>query len=115
MIKVILAEDTPVLRRHLVDLIDRQNDMKVVGFADTGAGIFDIAKRTDFDIAVLDIDMETSTAGIIAAGEILSVKPLSKIIFLSVHEDDEMILCALEAGNVDYVVKSDISKTFCAT
>lgn len=107
MIKVILAEDTPVLRRHLVDLIDRQDDMKVVGFADTGAEIFDIAKRTDFDIAVLDIDMETSTAGIIAAGEILSVKPSSKIVFLSVHEDDEMILCALEAGNVDYVVKSD--------
>ncbi len=107
MIRVILAEDNEILRRHIIDSLAKEEDIEVVGEASTGGAIFEIAKTTEFDIAVLDIDMESSTAGIIAAGEMLSVKPEAKIIFLSVHEDDETVLGALSSGNVDYVVKSD--------
>lgn len=107
MIKVILAEDNAILRRHIVESLSREPDIEVVGEAPTGGEIFELSKKTEFDIAVLDIDMETSTAGIVAAGEMLSIKPDAKIIFLSVHEDDETVLGALSSGNVDYVVKSD--------
>lgn len=107
MIKVILAEDNAILRRHIVESLSREPDIEVVGEAPTSGEIFELSKKTEFDIAVLDIDMETSTAGIIAAGEILSIKPDAKIIFLSVHEDEETVLGALSSGNVDYVVKSD--------
>ena len=107
MIKIILADDNAILKRHIVESVSQEPDMQVVGEASCGKDAFDIAKTTDFDIAVLDIDMETSTAGIVAAGEILAIKPDAKIIFLTVHEDDETVLGAMSAGNVDYVVKSD--------
>lgn len=82
-------------------------EITVVGVAASGAEAVALAQETAFDIALLDVDMETPIAGIMAAGQILSQKPDAKIIFLTMHDEDETILSAIEAGGVDYVIKSD--------
>ena len=107
MIKIIVAEDSIVLRRLIVRSINSQEDMKVVGDAGSGKEIVSIASSTDFDIAVLDIEMECMDAGIKAAREIHKIKPLAKVIFLTLHDNDEMIFSALEDGAVDYIIKSE--------
>ena len=107
MIKVIVAEDSIVLRKLIVRSINSQKDMKVVGDAGSGKDIIAIADSSDFDIAVLDIEMEYMDAGIKAAREIHKIKPSAKVIFLTLHDNDEMIFSALEDGAVDYIIKSE--------
>lgn len=53
----------------------------------------------------MDIEMETTTAGIHAAEEILESHPDVMVIFLTAHETEDMILTSMGAGAVDYIVK----------
>ena len=106
MIRVIIAEDLEILRKRLIKSMDGTEDIKVVGESSTGKGIIEIAKQTPFDIAVLDIEMESAEAGLDAAKAILEEHPDAKIIILTLHDSDEMVFSAIEKGAVDYVIKS---------
>lgn len=111
MIRILIAEDNDILRENLVKKLSKEKDIEVMGSANSGAGVIALAKTCEFDIAVLDVEMEKANAGILAAGEILGIKEDAKIIFLTVHEDNQTILNAIEVGAVDYVVKSDKTET----
>ncbi len=105
MIRLLIADDFDVLRSDLRDTRSAQPDMTVVGEAATGAALIALARETPFDVALVDIEMETTTAGIRAAEQILSEKPEAIVIFLTAHETEEMILLSMGAGAADYVVK----------
>ena len=79
--------------------------MTVVGEAATGAALVQLADATPFDLALVDIEMENTTAGIHAAETLLHAHPEGKVIFLTAHETENMILMSMGAGAVDYVVK----------
>ena len=64
-----------------------------------------LAANTPFDLALVDIEMESTTAGIRAAEHILENKPEALILFLTAHETENMILMSMGAGAVDYIVK----------
>ena len=104
-IKVMVAEDIDLLREDVTETIDAQSDMEVVGFAATGSGIYQLAMEKDCDVILMDVEMETADAGITAATKIHREKPSIKIVFLSVHEKEELVTGAMDTGAVDYVVK----------
>ena len=104
-LQIMIADDFPILRENLADLINKQEDMEVIGEAASGKEIFSLATEHDFDILLMDIEMEKNNSGIIATERIREVKPDARIIFLSVHETKDVILTAMGAGAVDYVVK----------
>lgn len=104
-IRVMVAEDFQLLREDLCETLSAQEDIEVVGQAASGAEIVRLARETDFDVILMDIEMETITAGIRATEEILLEKPKSVIVFLTAHETDEMILLSMGAGAADYIVK----------
>ena len=104
-IRVLVAEDFHILREDLCETLSAQEDIEVVGQAASGAEIVKLARETDFDVILMDIEMETTTAGIRATEEILLEKPESVIVFLTAHETDEMILLSMGAGAADYIVK----------
>lgn len=79
--------------------------MEVVGLAASGREVCQMAETTDFDIILMDIEMESLKAGIEATEQILSVKPDAKVIFLTAHETEDMVLTSMGAGAVDYLVK----------
>lgn len=105
MIRILVAEDFGLLREDLCDTLDQQEDMEVAGSAATGREIEELARSTPFDLILMDIEMETTTAGIRAAERILEHKPEARVIFLTAHETDNMILTSMGAGAVDYIVK----------
>lgn len=77
----------------------------MAGSAASGREIESLALSTRFDVVLMDIEMETTTAGIRAAERILEKKPEVKVIFLTAHETENMILTSMGAGAVDYIVK----------
>ena len=88
MIKVIVAEDIEVLRRRIVKEINNTCDIKVVADVGTGLQAVEIASSLDFDVALLDIEMEEYDSGLVAAKEILRNNSDKKIIFLTLNEFD---------------------------
>ena len=104
MIRILVAEDFDLLREDLCDTINQQTDMNVVGCASTGREMETLARQIPADLILMDIEMETTTAGIRATEHILECNPELKVIFLTAHETDNMILTSMGAGAGDYIV-----------
>ena len=104
-IRILIADDFVYLREDLTELINSQDDMEVVGEAESGSEIIELAEKSDYDIILMDIEMEQTNAGILAAEKIRDKNPDAGIIFLTAHETKEMIVTAMVAGAVAYVVK----------
>lgn len=105
MIRILIADDFALLREDLRETISAQEDMQVVGEAATGAELVQLSRTLEFDVALVDIEMESTTAGIRAAETILAEQPDALVIFLTAHETENMILMSMGAGAVDYIVK----------
>lgn len=110
MIKVAIVEDFELIREDLKELIDSQEDMQVVWAAETGAQAVNLAEKETVDIILMDIEMETINAGILAAEKIRDKNSEQKIIFMTAHETNEMIITAMGTGAVDYLVKGEDSE-----
>ena len=103
--RILIAEDFDLLREDLRAILSAQPDMEVVGEAATGAELVRLAEQREFDLALVDIEMENPTAGIRAAEQILDQQPDKLLIFLTAHETENMILMSMGAGAVEYIVK----------
>lgn len=104
-IRVLIADDFQLLREDLCETINKQPDMEVVATAASGREICQLAAEKEYDIIMMDIEMETINAGIQAAECILDQQPEAKIIFLTAHESEDIILTSMATGAVDYIVK----------
>lgn len=104
-IRIMIADDIPLLLEDMCELIDRQEDMEVVGTASSGKKIVELAKEREFDIILMDIEMENLNVGITATEQLREQLGDINVIFLTVHDTNEMILTAMGAGAVDYLVK----------
>jgi len=104
-IKIIIAEDFPLLLEDLKETLEKVEDMMVVGGALTGKEVIRKAETIDHDLILMDIEMENINDGIDAAEEILGKNPNDRIIFLTAHETQKMILSAMGTGAIDYIVK----------
>lgn len=105
LIRVMIAEDFPVLREDLREQLETDPELVVVGCAASGREIEELAGVAAADIILMDIEMETMNAGILAAERIRDVRPEQKIIYLTAHETKEIIITAMGTGAVDYIVK----------
>lgn len=106
MIKIVIADDMEAHRRRLERIIHTQADFEIMGSLHTGASTVQCALQSKPDIILMDIEMETQFAGIEAAKEIHEKLPNTKIIVLTVHEDDNIVFAAFQTGIVDYIIKS---------
>ena len=103
-IRVLLADDHAVLRAGLRLLLNSQDDMEVVGEADTGAQAVAQARQLHPDIVLLDITM-SGADGLGAVREIKEDNPDTKVLALTMHDDESYLRHVLEAGGAGYVLK----------
>jgi DNA-binding NarL/FixJ family response regulator len=104
LIRVLIADDHGIVRSGLRMLIERQNDMQVVAEADDGVAALESTQAERPDVAVLDVSMPRMT-GLQAAREIRSHVPDTRVLLLSMHDDERYFLEGLEAGAAGYVLK----------
>lgn len=110
-IRVLIAEDFEIIRKEFISIINKNEDMEIVGEAGSGEEIVDLARRVPADIILMDIEMENTFAGIEAAETIISENINCQIIFLTIHENEEIIFSALSTGAVDYLIKTSSQET----
>jgi DNA-binding NarL/FixJ family response regulator len=104
MIRVVIADDHGIVRSGLKMLIDRQSDMQVVAEAGDGVAALEHTQAQRPHVAVLDVSMPRMT-GLQAAREIRSHVPDTRVLLLSMHDDERYFLEGLEAGAAGYVLK----------
>jgi DNA-binding NarL/FixJ family response regulator len=104
VIRVLIADDHGIVRSGLRMLIERQSDMSVVAEADDGVDALQLTQAEHPDVAVLDVSMPRMT-GLQAAREIRSHSPDTRVLLLSMHDDERYFFEGLEAGAAGYVLK----------
>lgn len=103
--KIIIVDDFPLLVEDLSEYIEAQPDMEVVRTAHSAEEILSFYQDVDYDLILLDIEMETVNAGLMAAETIRDHHKEARIIFLTAHETQQFILTAMALGASDYIVK----------
>lgn len=103
-IRVLLVDDHALVRLGLMTLINDRPDMEVVGEASSAAEAVAAVERLRPDVVLMDIRMPGG-GGIEATKAISARFPQSKVIMLTSFADDELILRAIQAGAVGYVLK----------
>ena len=104
MLRILVADDHGIVRSGLKMLIERQGGMNVVAEAEDGVDAVAAAQRARPDVAILDVAMPRMT-GIQAAREIRSHSPDTRVLLLSMHDDERYVQDALHAGASGYVLK----------
>jgi two-component system, NarL family, response regulator DevR len=103
-IRILLVDDHDIVRLGLMTLLNDQPDMEVVGEASTAAEAVKAAEKFSPDVVLMDIRLP-GEGGIEAAHQITARFPKSKVVMLTSFADDELVVRAIRAGAVGYVLK----------
>lgn len=106
MIRVVLADDQPLVRLGLRVLIESEDDLEVVGEAENGREALDLVRRARPDVVLLDIRMPVLD-GLAVLHEITAEPALAgtRVVMVTTFELDEYVFEALRSGASGFVVK----------
>jgi len=104
MTRLILADDHPVFAAGLRALLDAEPDLTVTAVATSGRDAVRAATEHAVDVAVLDINMPDGD-GLWVTGQIRASALATRVLILTMYDDDENVLAALRAGAYGYVLK----------
>ncbi len=103
---VLVVDDSAFFRRRIKDILEKNPDLKVVGFADNGKVAVEKAKELKPDVITMDYEMPIMD-GITAVRRIMADQPTPILMFSSLsYEGARVTLDALDAGALDYLPKS---------
>ncbi len=104
MIRVLLADDHPIVRDGLGAVLELQPDMEVVGEAGDGPTAVQLARELKPDVVLMDLQLP-GFSGAEATRQILAASPSIRVLILTAYDSDEGILEAVRAGAVGYLLK----------
>lgn len=104
--KIVIADDHAVVRSGFTMILNLQEDMEVVGTAADGIEAHRQVAKYEPDILLLDLSMPPGESGLIAVGKISEDFPNTKIIILTMYDDEEYLFHALKNGAHGYVLKN---------
>lgn len=104
MIRIVVADDHQLVRQSIVSLIEKAEDMEVVGEAADGHETLNLVQRKRPDVAMLDIAMPLLN-GIETTRRIQTLSVDTRVVILSMHSDEDVVHQALRCGASGYLLK----------
>ncbi|MFD1204904.1 MULTISPECIES: response regulator transcription factor [Sporosarcina] len=104
--KIIIADDHAVVRSGFMHILNFQSDMDVVATAADGLEAYDQVAKHRPDILLMDLSMPPGESGLIATGKIREDFPETKIVILTMYDDEEYLFHVLKNGASGYVLKN---------
>src|SRR5579883_30129 len=101
---LLMVDDHLLVRQGVLSFMEVQDDMDVVGEADSGEQAIAMAEELTPDVVLMDLVMP-GMGGVEATRRVKQVSPQSQVIILTSYHDDENIFPALRAGALSYVLK----------
>jgi two-component system, NarL family, nitrate/nitrite response regulator NarL len=107
-IRVVVADDHPLFRQGVITSLTSTGDIEVVGQAADADGAVRVVREQVPDLALIDVTMPGG--GLEAARKIATACPATRIVMLTVSEDEDDLLAAMKAGAAGYVLKGVASQ-----
>lgn len=104
MIRVLLADDHSIVRSGLRRIVEESEDMEVIAEAADGREAIQQVHKTLPDVAIIDISMP-GIDGLEVVSQLRSFYPKLPIIILTMHEEEQYVVRAIEAGAMGYITK----------
>ncbi|MDW0108526.1 response regulator transcription factor [Sporosarcina aquimarina] len=104
--KIIIADDHAVVRSGFMHILNFQRDMEVVATAADGLEAYDLVAKHKPDVLLMDLSMPPGESGLIATGKINEDFPDTKIVILTMYDDEEYLFHVLKNGASGYVLKN---------
>ncbi|NKQ58988.1 response regulator transcription factor [Amycolatopsis sp. K13G38] len=111
-LKIVLVDDHAIVRQGLKSILEREDDISVIGEAATAAEARAVVERTRPDIVLLDLKLSTgsNTEGLDVCAELTSRYPEVGVLVLTTFLDDALVVEAIHRGARGYVIK-DVDTT----
>ena len=104
MIDILIADDHPVFRQGLAQILNEEKDMNVVSEAGSLKELFDQLGKNSVDLVILDITLPDGT-GLDALKQLKKLKPKLPVLVMSVHSEEEYAIRVLKTGGSGYLTK----------
>ncbi len=111
-ITVLLADDNVMVRKSYKKLLKLEADLQVVGEAKNGQQAVTLVKKLRPAVVLMDVAMPLMN-GIEALRQILKAYPATKVLMLSVHDDEVYIAEAMKSGAMGYLIKHTAADCVC--
>ncbi len=108
MIKILIADDHPIIRYGLKQIIADEEDMMISGEAENGKQVFDLLKLNEYDILILDLSMPDIN-GLEVLKRLKIIKPNLPVLILSAHPEEQYAVKCIKAGAKGYLNKIAVS------
>jgi len=106
-IRILIADDHPIVRKGIRSLLTQYGDLEVAGEAGTGPAVLEQVAQLQPDVVLLDVRMAGAN-GIEIARQLRREHPETRIIILTTYDDEEYLFGALQVGAQAYLLK-DVS------
>lgn len=103
-IRIVIADDHPIFRSGLSQLLKLEADIEILGEAENGGKALGLVRETSPEVAILDIDMPEK-GGFEVAQELLGSGAQVEIVFLTMHKNETLLNRALNLGVKGFVLK----------
>jgi DNA-binding NarL/FixJ family response regulator len=104
MLRILIADDHPIVRQGLKQILSEEPNIEVVGEAQNCQEVLELVRKQDWDIVVLDITMP-GRGGLDVLKELKQERPKLPVLILSVHPEDQYAVRALKAHASGYMTK----------
>ncbi len=105
MITVLIADDFPIVRKGLKEVLEDQGDCRVSGEANDGREALELLRNETFDVVILDISMP-GRSGLDVLQDIKKLKADQAVLMVSMHPEEDYAVRALKSGASGYVSKT---------
>lgn len=104
MIRIVIADDHPIVREGIKQLLSAVPDLGVVGEAQDGHEVMQYVREREFEVLVLDLSMP-GKSGIELIKQVREEKPKLRILVLTMHQEHQYAVRAIKAGAAGYLTK----------
>lgn len=105
-VKIVIADDHAVVRTGFSMILNYQEDMEVVATAADGAEAYQKVLEYKPDVLILDLSMPPGESGLVATSKISESFPETKILILTMYDDEEYLFHVLKSGAKGYILKN---------
>ena len=109
MIKIIIADDHPLIREGFKKILSQESDIEIIAIAENGAELLKILSKTECDVVVADLNMP-GRHGVDLIKDIKSAHPKIKILVVSAYSEEEFGMRLLKSGIYGYVPKDSAAE-----
>ena len=102
--RILIADDHPIFRAGLKEILGKEKEVELIGEADNGHKVLELARKQRWDVVLLDITMPGKD-GLAALQELRRERPKLPVLVLSAHPEDQLALRLLKSGAAGYLTK----------